>query len=270
MFFIFNKRFIRHTFGLLLITCITILGHSYPAFSDNNGLMIAQEARDRDGGFSYFTAEMSMILRNKNGQESNRQLQVKILEVEGDGNKSLFIFDNPRDVKGTAFLIHGHRDSADDQWIFLPALKRVKRISSANRAGSFMGSEFSYEDMSVPEIDKYSYKYQGEETCGDLTCTIIERVPVEKKSNYRRHLVWHDKQEYRIHKVQYFDRKNSHLKTLTFEDYKKYDDEFWRAHKLTMVNHQSGKSTEMRWSDFDFGAKVKAREFTQTGLKSAR
>ena len=103
------------------------------------GLKIAQDSRAREAGFGNFTAQQTMVLRNKHGQESRRQLRVKILEVSDDGDKSLFVFDEPRDVQGTALLIHAHRESADDQWLYLPALKRVKRISSSNRSGSFMG-----------------------------------------------------------------------------------------------------------------------------------
>ncbi len=78
--------------------------------------------------------------------------------MSDDGDKSLFVFDEPRDVQGTAFLIHAHREDADDQWLYLPALKRVKRISSANRSGSFMGSEFAYEDMTAQEVEKFTYR----------------------------------------------------------------------------------------------------------------
>ena len=142
------------------------------------GLQIAEEARARAEGFGNFTAHQTMVLRNKQGQESRRQLRFKVLEVEDDGDKSIFVFDEPRDVKGTALLIHAHRQDDDEQWLYLPALKRVKRISSANRSGSFMGSEFAYEDLSTQEVEKYTHRYLRDEPCGDLTCTVSERVPV--------------------------------------------------------------------------------------------
>ena len=130
------------------------LGAPVPTHAANDtpeeaGLKIAQDARAREEGFVNFTAQQVMVLRNKQGQESRRQLRVQVLEVSDDGDKSLFVFDEPRDIQGTAFLIHAHREDADDQWLYLPALKRVKRISSANRSGSFMGSEFAYEDMTA-------------------------------------------------------------------------------------------------------------------------
>ena len=135
------------------------------------GLAIAAEARARGEGFGNFAALQSMLLRNKQGRKSRRQLRIKALEVDGDGNKTIFVFDEPRDVKGTAFLIHSHRNGDDEQWLYLPALKRVKRISSLNRSGSFMGSEFAYEDLSTQEVEKFTHRYLRDEPCGDLTCT---------------------------------------------------------------------------------------------------
>lgn len=237
---------------------------------EQKGLRIATEAHERGQGFGNFTAQQRMTLRNKKGQESQRQLRMKVLEVDGGGDKSLLVFDQPRDVKGTALLIHAHKNKDDDQWLYLPALKRVKRISSSNRSGSFMGSEFSYEDLSPPELEKFTYRFLRDEPCGKLTCTVSERTPVNKKSGYRRQLVWQDQREFRLWKVEYYDRKDSHLKTLTLKKYKKYLDRFWKAGEMKMVNHLTGKSTLLTLSDFQFRAKLNARDFTQTGLKRAR
>ena len=234
------------------------------------GLRIAEEADARNGGFGNFTANMQMVLRNRQGQESRRQMRFMVLEVEGDGDKSMFVFDQPRDVRGTALLIHGHPEAQDDQWLYLPALKRVKRISSSTRSGSFMGSEFSYEDMGNPEVQKYSYRFLRDEPCGEWTCTVTEQVPVDRKSSYSRQLVWQDTTDLRTWKVEYFDRKNSHLKTLTFGGYAQYQDRFWRAGAMTMVNHLTGKSTVLNWSEFEFGAELDDSDFSQTALRRVR
>ncbi len=240
------------------------------ASPEEAGLKIAKEAYDRDKGFGNFTAKQTMVLRNKQGRESRRQLRIKVLESEDTGNKSVFVFDRPRSVKGTAFLIHSHKTKADDQWLYLPALKRVKRISSSNRSGSFMGSEFSYEDLGSQEIEKYTYKLLRDEACGKLTCTVVEQVPTEKRSAYRRQIVWRDKTELRAWKIDYYNRRNALLKTLTFAKYKRHLDRFWRAGEMTMVNHLTGKSTVMLWSDYKFGSDLKESEFSRTGLKRVR
>ena len=240
------------------------------ATPEETGRRIAEEARAREAGFGTYTARQTMILRNKQGQESRRRLRVKVLEVPGEGDKSLFVFDEPRDVQGTALLIHARKEDADDQWLYLPALKRVKRISSSNRSGSFMGSEFAYEDLTAQAVEKFSYRYLRDEPCGRQTCAVYERFPQDRKSGYKRQVVWRDKEELRVWKVEYYDRKDAHLKTLTLGDYQQYLDRYWRAAEMTMENHLTGKSTVLRWTDYVFGGDLDERDFTRTGLRRAR
>ncbi len=234
------------------------------------GLRIATEARERQKGFGNFTANMGMILRNKRGEESTREVRIKVIEVENDGDRTIFVFDRPRDVKGTAFLVHAHKDEADDQWLYLPALERVKRISSSNQSGSFMGSEFSYEDMGASEIERYTYRHLGEEPCGDLTCHMIERFPTLEDSGYSRQVMWIDTVELLTVRIEYYDRRESLLKTLVVDDYNLYLDRFWRARQLSMTNHLTGKSTDLNWTDYTFGTDLDLNDFTQTALKRTR
>lgn len=238
---------------------------------EENGLAIAQEADRRDAGFGDFTADILMILKNKQGREKIRKIRIQTLEVEGNGDKSLTIFDEPRDVKGTAFLTFSHKVRNDDQWLYLPALKRVKRISSRNKSSSFVGSEFAYEDISSQEVEKYTYKRLGDEGYDGQDCFVIERYPVDKKnSGYKRQVAWIDKSEYRTLKANYYDRKGSLLKTLTIEGYQKYLDKYWRADKMNMVNHQNGKSTKLAWSNYKFRLGLKDRDFNKNSLRRAR
>lgn len=238
--------------------------------AEEKGLAIAVEADLRDTGFADTRAEMTMVLRNRQGEESTRQLRVKVLEVGNDGDKSLFVFDEPADVKGTGLLSFSHKVGDDDQWLYLPALKRVKRISSSNKSGSFMGSEFAYEDFSSQEVEKYTYKYLRDEKCGELECFVIERIPVDRNSGYIRQIGWMDKQEYRPQKLEFYDRKDSLLKTLTFKGYQKYLDKYWRADELYMENHQTGKTTRLTWRDYRFQSGLEDSDFTQTSLKRVR
>jgi outer membrane lipoprotein-sorting protein len=238
---------------------------------EDKGLAIAMEADRRDTGFKDYTSDMRMILRNKHGKESLRQIRMKVLEVEGDGDKSLNVFDNPRDVKGTAFLNYTHKVGDDDQWLYLPALKRVKRISSRNKSGSFVGSEFSYEDISSQEVEKYTYKWIRDESYEGKQCFVVDHYPVDKKnSGYTRQLTWIDKKEYRPLKIEFYDKKYSHLKTLTFSGYKIYLERYWRADKLQMINHQNGKSTGLEFSNYKFLTGLKATDFNKNSLKRIR
>ena len=238
--------------------------------AEEKGKQIAVEADNRDTGFGDSKADLEMVLRNKSGQESKRSIRNKTLEVSGDGDKSLVIFDKPRDVKGTAFLSFTHTSGPDDQWLYLPALKRVKRISSNNKSGPFMGSEFAFEDIASQEIEKYTYKFLKEEKYNGMDCYVIERIPVDKKSGYSKQIVWYDKDEYRQHKIDSYDRKGSLLKTLTMHGYKQYKGKYWRQDEMKMVNHITGKSTDLKFSNYKFDNGFTDRDFDKKSLKRAR
>ncbi len=234
------------------------------------GLAIAVEADRRDEGWGDSQATLQMILRNRHGDETTRQMRSRALEVADDGDKSLMIFDDPRDVKGTAFLSFSHKSADDDQWLYLPALKRVKRISSSNKSGPFMGSEFSYEDLSSQEVEKYTYRYLRDESFDGRNHFVIERKPVDKKSGYTRQIVWMDKDEYRVFKVEFYDRKNALLKTLMFSDFQQYLDKHWRASLMEMTNHQTGKSTTLRFDGYKFANGYTDADFNRNSLSKAR
>ncbi|KZX80363.1 hypothetical protein A3715_37745, partial [Oleiphilus sp. HI0009] len=209
-------------------------------------------------------------LRNKQGEESIRSLRVKSLEVEDDGDKSMTIFDEPKDVRGTALLTFSHKTEADDQWLFLPALKRVKRIASRNKSGPFMGSEFAFEDLSSQEVEKYTYNYLNDEACGDLLCFVVERTPTDRYSGYTKQIAWIDQTEYRVIKIEFYDRKKSLLKTLDFKGYQQYLGQYWRPDMMLMQNHQTGKSTDLTWSNYAFQTGLADGDFTKNSLKRAR
>ncbi|MBT4100204.1 MAG: outer membrane lipoprotein-sorting protein [Gemmatimonadetes bacterium] len=234
------------------------------------GLEIAVEADRRDTGFGDFLATITMTLRNKHGESSERRMEVRTLEQAEDGDKSLIIFQNPGDVKGTAFLSFTHKSEPDDQWLYLPALKRVKRIASSNKSGPFMGSEFAYEDISSQEVEKYTYQYLGEEEFDGRNHFMVERDPVDRKSGYSRQVAWIDTDEYRVWKVDFYDRRGSLLKTLTVSGYNQYLDQFWRADLWLMVNHKTGKQTELSWEGFVFGNGYEDKDFNRNSLARAR
>lgn len=243
---------------------------------EEKGFAIAKEADARNKGFVDNEATMVMILKDKRGNSSERQMRVKTLEgTGGEGDKSLMVFDTPKDQKGTALLTFQHDDKDDDQWLYLPALKRVKKIASKNKSGPFMGSEFSFEDLSGQQIEKYTYKWIKDEKIKDdkgveHDCFVLEAYPKDENSGYTKVVNWVDKEHYRTYKAEFWDRKNSHLKTLTPEGFKQYEGKFWRSDKIEMVNLQTGKSTIMINSELKFNAGLDAADFNKNSLKRAR
>ncbi len=258
----------RH-FALCLIACAVAFGAQAQTTAER-GLEIAQEADRRDEGFGDTKALLQMTLRNRNGDERTREMRSQTLEVADDGDKSLIVFEDPADVKGTALLTFSHKDTSDDQWLFLPALKRVKRISSSNKSGPFVGSEFAYEDLSSQEVDKYDYKYLRDEDVDGLAHFVIERYPLDAKSGYTRQVVWMDQEHYRVVKVEFYDRKKSLLKTLISSEYQQHLDRFWRPGVMEMVNHQTGKSTRLAFSGYEFQSGLDGGDFTRNSLSKAR
>lgn len=239
---------------------------AFAADTKQKGLEIAQEADRRDSGWQDAVADMQMILMNPNGQKSVRDVRLKFLETVGDGDKSLSVFDSPKDVQGTAFLSFSHALVPDEQWLYLPALKRVKRIASANKSGPFMGSEFAFEDLSSNEVAKYTYDYVRDEQIDGQACYVVRNFPQDANSGYRHRDVWIDKQYYRTLKVDFYDRKGALLKTLTQRNHRMYLDKYWRAEQFNMVNHQTHKTTELLWKNYQFHTGLTEDDFNRNSL----
>jgi outer membrane lipoprotein-sorting protein len=255
---------------LLPALCLLPLLNAWAQTPEEKGLAIAVEADKRDTGWNDQKSDLQMILRNRQGQTTERNIRNKQLEVTGDGDKSMSIFDSPKDVQGTAFLSYTHVKDADDQWLYLPALKRVKRISSSNKSGPFMGSEFAYEDITSQEVEKYTYKWLRDEKYDGRDTFVMERYPTYKHSGYTKQVAWIDKEMYQPLKIDFYDRKGALLKTLTQHEYKKYLGKFWRPSRMEMVNHITKKSTTLKWSNFHFNSGLTDRDFDRNSLKRAR
>jgi outer membrane lipoprotein-sorting protein len=119
-------------------------------------------------------------------------------------------------------------------------------------------------------VEKYTYKWLRKEDVGGRAVHVLERYPVDKNSGYTRQIAWVDEIMYQPIKVEFYDRKDSLLKTLTFHDYKQYLDHFWRPDRMEMVNHQTGKSTTLSWSGYEFKAGLSDADFDKNALKRAR
>lgn len=237
--------------------------------AEEKGIEIAKKAEAADKGFESSKVSLKMILTNKQGQNSERLLENQTLELHDDGDKSLIVFHSPKDVEGTSTLTFTHKTSADDQWLYLPALKRVKRISSDNKSGPFMGSEFAYEDLSSQEIEKYNYKYVKDDNINGNKTYVVERYPVDPKSGYTKQVVWYHQDNFRIEKTDYYDRKGTLMKTLNFLDYKQYLNKHWRAGEMVMENHLSGKKTRLLFENYSFKTGLKDQDFSQNSLARA-
>lgn len=241
--------------------------------AEQRGYEIAMRSDNSDNGFGDSRVTATMTLRNAAGQETSRELSFQTLEREDNsvGDKSIVVFHTPADVEGTALLSHARILEPDDQWLYLPALARVRRISSANKSGPFVGSEFAFEDFTSVELNKYEHSYVETaplEIAGEtLTVDVIERTPRYENSGYSRQITYIDQEIYQVRRIEFFDRRGSHLKTLDLTDYREYGDGIWRAHALTMTNHQTGKSTELVYGEYEFGVGLTDTDFVRGVLE---
>ncbi len=254
--------------GGLLLAPLAAAVDAEPS-AEEKGLAIAREMKARDSGWGDSTATMEMLLYGRSGTPALREMRILTLEVEDDGDKSLIIFDTPRDVRGTAFLSFTHIDKPDDQWLYLPALKRVKRISSKNKTGSFMGSEFAYEDLNSFEVERYRYLWLRDEACGELVCYLVEMTPLDSYSGYSKQLFWIDQEHYRIQRVDYYDRRDTLAKTLELSEYTQYLD-VWRALTQSILNHRNKRKSVIQMRDYEFRTGLTEADFTSNSLRRAR
>lgn len=236
------------------------------ASADAKGLSLSKERYNRDRGWRDSSAKALMTLSIPGRKTSKRQMEIRVLETPGDKDLSITQFSTPRDLKGTKFLTHSFAASPDDQWIFLPKAGKVRRISSKNKSGSFLGSEFTFEDLSTFKVGKYDYTYQGTDTVGGVSCHRIGQTPRYRHTGYKEVTVWLDQKHLRPIQSAFFDRRGTHFKTMSFANYKSYAGRYWRAHQVQMANLKNGKVTKINFSNFRFGVGMSPKEFDPARL----
>ncbi|MFN3201671.1 MAG: outer membrane lipoprotein-sorting protein [Bradymonadia bacterium] len=249
-------------FGLLTCAATAALAGT----PEERGLEIAKQADAANEGFKSEASTLAMKLINAHGDVTERKMESKILEGDGDGDRSFIVFEAPADVKNTKMLTWSHKKGTDDQWLYLPAIKRIKRISSRNKSGSFMGSEFAYEDLSSPEVEKFTYKYLADVTEKGRDCWQMERYPIDKNSGYSKQVVWLDKQYQTPVRIDFYDRKGELLKVGTYSGYKQYG-KFWRWGAIEMDNKQTRKKSIITWNDRKLGVDLDTDDFERDALE---
>ena len=235
------------------------------ALADARGDEIAQAADRQLHGHGDSEARLVMTLVSPGGETASRELRVRSRE-QGTAERTLMVFDTPRDVAGTALLTESQPQGEDQQWLYLPAVKRVKQIGSRNRSGPFMASEFAFEDIATPWWQKYRNRYVRDEKCGELDCHVLERVPVDENSGYGRQLVWLDRADTLVRRIDFYDRQDKRVKTYTATGFQRYQGRFWRPAEMLMVNVQNGRQTRLSWSGFRFGQGLPESDFSQNAL----
>lgn len=224
---------------------------------DVRGRLIQEQvyASDAKYGDEVVSGELSMA------QGAKRTFTMSTLERDPGGDKRAVVFHQPRDLAGFVSLNHSELLEPDQQWIFLPQLNRTRRLSSRDKTGAFAGSEFSYEDIVRPELDKYAYRSLGTGACdAKQPCEIVENTPLYPYSGYSKQVEAIDMEILQPRRIEYYDLAGKHFKTLEFLDYEKVG-RFWRPRRTIMTNVVTGTKSEIRWSGYRFGTGLTDADF---------
>jgi len=249
----------------------TELARALEAAERGTELARAVEAAER--GFGDFTVSGRMFLRDAEGRENERSFTLRALETGEGGTRNLFVFDGPPDIRGVALLTVDPASNDLQQWLYLPAMQRTRRISTGHRGSAFAGSELAYEDFISEVAERSRHRWLREAPCPGQTpliCQIVERVPETLTSAYGRQELWIDTVEYRIHQIDYHDRNGLLLKTLTLDDYHLHDSRFWRPLRLRMTHQHTGRETEILWNEYRFATGLNVNDFTVRALERLR
>lgn len=226
---------------------------------------VAKRSFEAVSGYESSVADARMILKNANGVKNKRKLIMKRYE-KSTGDKSFLEFLYPLDIKGTKLLSFERIAQDDRQWLYLPELKRTKRISSRNKSGSFMASEFSYEDISTQNYLNYTYKGDAQKVKKNGKEFLkIERFPKDANSGYIRQEAWIDTKTYLIRFGKYYDKQNRLLKEVTFSKYRKIKG-IYRVQTIQMKNVQNGKSTVLTLDTEKIKVGLQEHDFTKKAL----
>jgi len=258
---------------LLFFLLSSLPGHTFEN-ATQKGLRLSTKINQFNKGFIGEQSKMEMVLIDAHGNKVSRILSTKVKEQKNDGDRSLSTFYKPLDVQGTKMLTWTHKNGDDDQWLYLPALKRVKRISSSNKSGAFLGSEFAYEDLGSSELEKFNYKFleEKEKYRGDHNVWVIERTP-KTKSGYAKQISYISKKFMTAVIIEYFNNRNEMMKQAVFSDFKAYklkkDRTIYRANKIVMSNLLTEKKTILKWSERKLNVLYKNTIFKKNSLKDS-
>ncbi len=254
----------RHFISLSLIAMLAVCGAQAAGPS---GRDIMQKVKNRaDGDTRYATIEMTLI--QKSGHKRVRKLESWAMDIEKDTKRIMF-FTYPGDVKGTGFLTwdYDSPDKVDDKWLYLPAMKKTRRISGKSaKTDYFMGSDFTYDDMSTRSVDEERHTFLREETLDGHRCWVVESVPYGKDDIYMRRVTWIRQDCLMVVKAEYYDKLNKLHRSLTISDIEKVQG-FWTMHLMQMANVQTGHKTLIRMSGQKFNVKVSPNLFTVSKLE---
>ena len=247
---------------LLLITFVI----ASPIFSQDRitdkdeARSIFEEVEERRISVSTETAKMKMVITDNRGRTRTREMRMWA-SVENDVNSSLIVFENPGNVRGTAFLSVDENGSRN-QRLYLPSVGRVQTITSSERGDRFMGSDFTYEDLGDQSADDYEFEWL-EETEDQF----IIKATKPGSEQYSSVQFFINIEKYTLEEIHYFDDNGEKIKRLISEEFEQITDELWMPQKMTMYDLRDDRNTEISWTEREINVSIPDWRFTERGLR---
>ena len=249
----------------ILASCISLLFSSNLLADSLEGKQVAKGVYNLDDGKDSF-AKVKMLLIDKKGRKRLRTLITATKEY-GGVNKSFTRFYTPADIEGTAFLTWENSEGDDDQFLYLPALKRVRRIVSTQKKNRFVNTDFTYEDLQRRKVNQDHHRILDTETYEERPTWVLESVPVdEDNSQYGKRVSWVDQERFIPLKVEYYDKRGKLVKRLLNRNIKKVDG-IWTAMDAEMQDLRKRHRTLMRIDDIQYNTGIPDRVFTKEYMK---
>ncbi len=213
----------------------------------------------------------TLDIHDHRGNVRTRQVAIATRTFNGTA-KTLIRFLSPADVRGTSMLVHDHENGGDDMWIYMPALRRTRRIVSSERSASFMGSEFTNADMGSRSVADYNHDLLGSETVDGRECWVVESVPLTEQmaeeNGYSRMVAWVDKENYHTCRVEYYDLDSELHRVMTISDYRRQQGDHYWAFSMQVRNVQNNRWSEMKVDRFQAESELAEAQFEVSALEN--
>jgi len=246
-------------------TCITfILLLAIITVKAQDAREISKKASD---AINLDAMEMVSTLKiiSASGEERVRTLSTATRKF-GNESKMMMKFLEPADVRGTTLLVFDYENKDDDLWIYMPALRKTRRIVSSEKGKNFMGSEFTNADMSKPNIDEFNYKILGDETVDGKQYWKIESTckteTQEEQYGFSKRVTYIEKTNYLAYKIEYYDLSGELLRVESINNYKKQSNGSYFAFNMEMKNVQNKRRSVMTIDKFQLGSNLSEAQFT--------
>lgn len=250
----------KNTKGIILAVLLTMMETAF-AQSQITGLEVMENVYNRPTGPDV-QSELTMTLTNSRGDTRIREI-AQFIKEDGDDEKKIMFFLSPGDVRNTSFMTWSYGGGEDDDmWIYLPALRKTKRISSDSKSDYFMGSDFTYDDLGDRHPSEDTHRILREERVNGADCYVLESIPRDPDYLYSKTLTWVMKGEWIGMKKEFYDEEGELLKILTIHENEKING-YWVIGEMEMHNLQKDHKTLMELNNVRIGEGISDGQFTE-------